>query len=153
MPCWQSCLDAAFVELNWRTCQVEKVQIRQGHWVIVDLIGKGGHVRTIPTPHWAKEKLDRWTTAAKVNSGRVFRAIRKNEAVWGDGISENLVWHVVSRYCPNIGLEHIAPHDLRQVVPYQRRRTGADSIPPRPRLRADHRALSWLQTESDAPGE
>ena len=40
---------------------VEKIQIRQGHWVIVDLIGKGGHVRTIPIPHWAKDKLDRWT--------------------------------------------------------------------------------------------
>ena len=83
---------------------VEKIQTRQEHWVIVDLIGKGGHIRTIPIPHWAKEKLDRWTTAAKINSGRVFRAIRKNGAVWGDGISENLVWHVVSRYCHNIGL-------------------------------------------------
>ncbi|HEY4962247.1 MAG TPA: tyrosine-type recombinase/integrase [Terriglobales bacterium] len=64
---------------------VEKIQIRQGHWVIVDLIGKGGHVRTIPIPHWAKEKLDRWTSAAKISTGRVFRAIRKNGAVWGDG--------------------------------------------------------------------
>lgn|ERR1039457_4981486 len=27
----------------------------------------------------------------------MFRAIRKNGVVWGDGISENLVWHVVSR--------------------------------------------------------
>ena len=88
---------------------VEKVQIRQGHWVIVDLIGKGGHVRTIPIPHWAKEKLDRWTIAAKISSGRVFRAIRKNGVTWGDGISENLVWHVVNRHCRNLGLEHIAP--------------------------------------------
>ena len=29
---------------------VEKIQIRQGHWVIVDLVGKGGHVRMIPIP-------------------------------------------------------------------------------------------------------
>ena len=93
---------------------VEKIQIRQGHWVIVDLIGKGGHVRTIPIPHWAKEKLDRWTSAAKISTGRVFRAIRKNGAVWGDGIGENVVWHVVKRYCRSIGLEHVAPHDLRR---------------------------------------
>lgn len=72
---------------------VEKIQIRQGHWVIVDLVGKGGHVRTIPIPHWAKDKLDHWTTAAKISTGRVFRAIRKNGAVWGDGIGENVVWH------------------------------------------------------------
>jgi len=37
---------------------VEKIQIGQGHWVIVDLVGKGGHIRTIPIPHWANEKLD-----------------------------------------------------------------------------------------------
>src|SRR5215469_4946629 len=29
---------------------VDRIQMRQGHWVIVDLIGKGGHVRTIPIP-------------------------------------------------------------------------------------------------------
>ena len=92
----------------------EKIQIRQGHWVIVDLVGKGGHVRTIPIPNWAKDKLDRWTSAAKISSGRVFRAIRKNGAVWGEGISENLVWHVVNKYCRSVGLEHVAPHDLRR---------------------------------------
>ena len=92
----------------------EKIQIRQGHWVIVDLVGKGGHVRTIPIPQWAKEKLDRWTSAATISSGRVFRAIRKNGRVWGDRINVNVVWHVVNRYCHRIGLEHVAPHDLRR---------------------------------------
>ena len=50
---------------------VEKIQIRQGHWVIVDLVGKGGHVRTIPIPQWVKEASDRWTTAAEITRGRV----------------------------------------------------------------------------------
>ena len=93
---------------------IEKIQVRQGHWVIVDLAGKGGHVRTIPIPRWAKEKLDRWTSAATISSGRVFRAIRKNGKVWGDRINVNVVWHVVNRYCHSIGLEHVAPHDLRR---------------------------------------
>ena len=34
---------------------VEDLQIRQGHWAIVDLIGKGGHVRTVPVPAWVKQ--------------------------------------------------------------------------------------------------
>jgi integrase len=93
---------------------VEKIQIRQGHWAIVDLVGKGGHVRTIPIPRRAKEKLDRWTSAATISTGRVFRAIRKNGTVWGDRINVNVVWHVVNRYCRSIGLEHVAPHDLRR---------------------------------------
>jgi site-specific recombinase XerC len=29
---------------------IDDIQIRQGHWVIVDLIGKCGHVRTVPMP-------------------------------------------------------------------------------------------------------
>src|ERR1035437_9108590 len=74
---------------------IDDIQIRQGHWVIVDMVGKGGHVRTIPIPHWAKEKLDRWTSAATISTGRVFRAIRKNGTVWGDRINVNVVWYVV----------------------------------------------------------
>jgi site-specific recombinase XerD len=97
-----SAMLAILVECGLRRAElanlpIEKIQIRQGHWVIVDLVGKGGHVRTIPIPSWAKERLDRWTSAAKINSGRVFRPIRKNGAVWGEGISGNLVWHVVNR--------------------------------------------------------
>jgi site-specific recombinase XerC len=32
------------------TLNIEDIQIRQGHWAIVDLIGKGGHIRTVPMP-------------------------------------------------------------------------------------------------------
>jgi site-specific recombinase XerD len=32
--------------------------MRQGHWAVVDLIGKGGHVRTVPVPGWVKAALD-----------------------------------------------------------------------------------------------
>ena len=31
---------------------VEDMQIRQGHWAIVDLVGTGGHIRTVPMPDW-----------------------------------------------------------------------------------------------------
>lgn len=37
--------------------QIDDVQTRQGHWAIVDLIGKGGHIRTVPIPQWAKHAL------------------------------------------------------------------------------------------------
>jgi site-specific recombinase XerC len=36
----------------------EDVQIRQGHWAMVDLVGKGNHVRTVPMPIWVKETVD-----------------------------------------------------------------------------------------------
>ena len=31
---------------------MENMQIRQGHWAMVDLVGKGGHIRTVPMPNW-----------------------------------------------------------------------------------------------------
>ena len=53
---------------------VEDLQIRQGQWAIVDLVGKGGHVRTVPMPAWVKEAVDRWRASAKVTAGRIFWA-------------------------------------------------------------------------------
>ena len=34
--------------------RVEDIQQREEHWVIADLAGKGGHIRTIPVPDWVK---------------------------------------------------------------------------------------------------
>ena len=94
--------------------EMEHVQMRQGHWAIVDLVGKGGHIRTVPMPLWVKNALDRWTSAAGIAKGRIFRAVSKAGNVWGTGIAQNVIWHVVNNRCTNAGLEHIAPHDLRR---------------------------------------
>jgi site-specific recombinase XerD len=94
--------------------ELDDIQTRQGHWAIVDLIGKGGHVRTVPIPHWAKHTLDEWLGAAGITNGRVFRAVARGGKIWGFGISENVVWYVVRSCCQRAGLEHIAPHDLRR---------------------------------------
>ena len=94
--------------------ELREIQIRQGHWAVVDLIGKGGHIRTVPIPEWVKAALDQWTRAAGVTEGRIFRAVARTGKVWGKGISQNVVWYVVRRCCERVGLEHIAPHDLRR---------------------------------------
>lgn len=94
--------------------EFDDVQMRQGHWAVVDLIGKGGHIRTVPIPAWVKAALDQWTRAAGVSDGKIFRAVARLGKVWGDGISQNVVWYVVRTCCEKAGLEHIAPHDLRR---------------------------------------
>lgn len=90
------------------------IQVRQGHWAIVDLVGKGGHIRTVPIPGWAKQALDDWTTAAAITDGRIFRAVNRTGKMWGVGITQNVVWYVVKGCCEKAGLKHIAPHDLRR---------------------------------------
>ena len=94
--------------------RLDNPQMRQGHWAVVDLIGKGGHIRTVPVPGWVKVALDDWTEAAGVTQGRIFRAVARNGKVWGKGISQNVVWYVVKTCCEKAGLQHIAPHDLRR---------------------------------------
>jgi site-specific recombinase XerD len=94
--------------------ELDEIQTRQGHWAIVDLIGKGDHIRTVPFPYWAKQALDGWISAAGITKGRIFRAVARGGKIWGSGISENVVWYVVRNCCQRAGLEHIAPHDLRR---------------------------------------
>jgi hypothetical protein len=45
--------------------------------VIADLVGKGGHVRTVPVPNWVKLAVDNWLAAAGISAGPIFRAINK----------------------------------------------------------------------------
>lgn len=102
------------------------LQMRQGHWAVVDLIGKGGHVRTVPVPSWVKAALDQWTAAAGIAEGKIFRAIARTGKVWGWGISQNVVWYVVKTCCERAGLEHIAPHDLRRTCAKLCRGSGGE---------------------------
>jgi site-specific recombinase XerD len=94
--------------------KVDDLQIRQGHWAIVDLVGKGGHIRTVPMPLWVKNTVDRWMSRAMVTAGRVFRAVSRHGTPWGKGISENVIWYVVRRCAERMQFEHLAPHDLRR---------------------------------------
>jgi site-specific recombinase XerD len=93
---------------------MESVQQHEDHWVIVDLVGKGGHVRTVPIPSWVKLAVDAWTKAAGITEGRVFRAINKAGRVWGDGMSPKVLWDVVRAAARRASIEHLAPHDLRR---------------------------------------
>jgi site-specific recombinase XerC len=56
--------------------ELDDLQMRQGHWAVVDLIGKGGHIRTVPIPNWVKAALDQWTRAAGVSEGKIFSSGR-----------------------------------------------------------------------------
>src|SRR4051812_32925202 len=40
---------------------IQHIQLRDARWVIVDLIGKGGRIRTVPMPSWTKTAIDAWT--------------------------------------------------------------------------------------------
>ena len=41
--------------------------MRERRWVIADLRGKGGRIRTVAIPVWIKNAIDAWMTAAGID--------------------------------------------------------------------------------------
>jgi integrase len=77
------------------TLRLEDLQLREGHWVIAELRGKGGHIRTIPVPEWVKEAVDSWTLGAGIISGPLLRSINKASRIWGHGFTPKVIWAIV----------------------------------------------------------
>jgi site-specific recombinase XerD len=90
------------------------IQRREDHWAIVDLAGKGGHIRTVPVPDWVARTIVEWVTAASISSGKLFRCVCRAGKIWGDLMTDRVVWHVVKDYAAKLGLPQLAPHDLRR---------------------------------------
>lgn len=105
----------------------EHIQQRDGRWVIVDLVGKGNRVRTVPIPSWAKDAVDRWAAAAGIGTGRVFRGVDR----WGNldpksqGITPQVIYNQVRHYLKKARLPGAA-HDLRRTFAHLARKGGAD---------------------------
>jgi integrase len=94
--------------------RVEDIQQREEHWVIADLVGKGGHIRTIPVPDWVKAGIDAWTGAAGITTGILLRSINKAGRIWGTGFSPKVIWGVVKEKARACDISSLAPHDLRR---------------------------------------
>jgi len=62
-------------------------------------------VRTVPVPDWTKARVDDWTTAAEITNRKLFRSIRKNGALWGDGLTQNVVREAAKR----ASIDRLAP--------------------------------------------
>jgi len=93
---------------------LDHLQQREEHWAIVDLLGKGGHVRTVPVPDWVRNELGQWLAAAAIDRGRLFRRVSKAGTTWGEGMTEKAVWHIVKEAALCVGVPKLAPHDLRR---------------------------------------
>ncbi|MEG9438483.1 tyrosine-type recombinase/integrase [Edaphobacter sp. HDX4] len=93
---------------------LEHLQQREEHWAIVDLVGKGTHVRTVSVRDWVRMLIEEWLSAAGVIHGRIFRKVNKMDRAWGPGLTEKAVWHIVKSAANLAGIAMLAPHDLRR---------------------------------------
>jgi len=88
--------------------------MREEHWVVADLIGKGKHIRTVPVLVWAKRAVDEWVNATDISDGPIFRRVNRIEKVWGDGITPKAILHIVKAAAARAEISNLAPHDLRR---------------------------------------
>ena len=104
----------------------EKIQMREGRWVIADLRGKGGRVRTVAIPVWVKHAIDAWMAAGSIEKGRLLRPVLKGGKVKGETLTDWSIWSVFERSAKEIGIERFGAHDLRRTCARLCRKGGGD---------------------------
>jgi integrase len=94
--------------------EMRHIQKREGRWMIADLIGKRGRVRTVPIPGAAMAALDDWLAAAEIESGFLFRQLLRSGRVLASPIGAWSVWKTVVTAAAAAGIDHLGLHDLRR---------------------------------------
>jgi integrase len=92
---------------------VDHVQNREGRWLIVDLTGKHGRIRSVPIPPWAHAAIMRWESAASITEGAIFRRVNRYGHIASGRISPQAVFEIVNLYAGRLDFE-VGPHDLRR---------------------------------------
>ena len=95
----------------------DRVQRREGRVVLVDVMGKGMRVRTVPVPSWASTAIEMWAHRLYATYKNADTPIKLVPRLIGDRPWESLtsaaLWYQVRKYAERIGLK-VAPHDLRR---------------------------------------
>jgi integrase len=105
--------------------ETRHLERREGRWVLLDIEGKHGRIRTVPVPPWVKTAIDAWLQSARIAEGRLFRAVERGGAVTSRPICAQTVFDVVVQQGKNIGVS-IRPHDLRRTCAKLCRHQGGD---------------------------
>ena len=135
---------------------LESVQQREEHWVIADLVGKGGHVRTVPIPGWVKDAVEPGQTRS---TSRTVRSSAPSTRPAGSGARVCLrrcsgTWSGQRQGAQASRSSHRTTSVARcATLLLGGQRAGSDSIPAGPRLGPDDGALPWMQTATTMRGQ
>lgn len=105
---------------------VATIQMREDRWVLADLQGKGGRVRTVAIPSWVKLGVDAWMAAAGITAGKLMRPLSNGGNIIGDELGDWAIWQVVRDAAAAIGIENFGAHDLRRTCAKLCRKNGGD---------------------------
>ena len=104
---------------------INDIQQREGRWVIPDLRGKHGRLRTVPVPAWVKTAIDEWTASAGITEGHILRSMNRHGTITGESISSQAILALVSSYGAQLGVK-LQAHDARRTCAKLCRAAGGD---------------------------
>ncbi len=104
--------------------RVDQIQLLESRWVLANLNGKHGRVRTVPLSTWVKQAIDAWLAAAQVRNGHILRAVDKVDRVAAGSLSASAIYQIVKGYGVDAHMG-IAPHDMRRTFARLAMRGGA----------------------------
>lgn len=129
----------------------DRIQQRDGRWVLVDLLGKRNKLRSVPMPAWTKAAIDEYAAHAGLTEGNVFRPVNKGGRTTREQMTEQAIYNLVVKYAQALGFARLAPHDLRRTFAKLAHKGGAglDQI----QLSLGHSSIQtterYLGTEQD----
>ncbi len=103
---------------------IDQLQLRDGRWVIANLIGKRNKTRTVTIPSWTKHAIDDYLDATDIHSGQLFQAMSRSGEIQRDHISPETVREVVKLNSQKCSFK-ITPHDLRRTYAKLALKNGA----------------------------
>jgi site-specific recombinase XerD len=138
--------------------KIEDIQQREGRWCIVDLLGKGNRIRTVPIPDWVHQAIDAWALTGKVYSGILFYPMdRVHGRQARKPITPQGIFVIARFYAKRCGLK-ISPHDCRRTFGKLSYKGGSDIVQIQASLGHSNpqttlRYLGDVQDYQDAPAD
>jgi len=134
---------------------IAEIQLRENRWVIVDLRGKGGRVRTVAVPLWVRHAINAWQAAAGIEDGPLLRRSARRQSRSKPqrlgGLGHRPAGGARDRD-RELRRPRLPPH-LCQALPEGRRRSRRDQVPARSLVDPDHRTVSRLRTRDRGGGQ
>jgi hypothetical protein len=65
----------------------DQIEQRDGRWCLVDLVRKGGRLRTVAIPDWTQQAVAVWLEAMPIKEGPVLGKVNKGGRFVGAGMS------------------------------------------------------------------
>lgn len=78
---------------------------------VIEVTGKGDKSRVIPIQDKLADRLKEWREI--VGGGKIARSLGRKQEL-GESMSAVAVFHLVNKYGKRIGIDELAPHDLRR---------------------------------------